>query len=57
MENIEIKHALIVIKQECESHLRCDDCPLCTDFGDCFIADKCYHPEDWDLERFFKNKE
>lgn len=57
MENIEIKHALNVIKQECESNLRCDDCPLCTDFGDCFIADKCYHPEDWDLERFFKNKE
>ena len=57
MNNVKVKQALEVIKQTCESRLRCDDCPLSTDFGDCFIADKSYRPEDWDLERFFKNKE
>ena len=50
----DIEYALNIIKRECASRVRCDDCPLCTDFGECYIADKNYWPEDWDLESLFR---
>lgn len=52
----DIEYALNVIKRECESRVRCDDCPLCTDFGECYIADKNYWPEDWDLKSLFRKR-
>ncbi len=52
----QLHEALKTIHEHCESHDRCDGCPLNIDreYG-CYIGSLELNPENWDLEEFETN--
>lgn len=50
MRSTYLDFALIVIKNECNSHERCIDCPLKNKDGACYIAYSHKIPSSWELK-------